>query len=165
MAVTRIEAPYGAARGAWPPRGPRPLIGVKRPAAGPAYGRGGGAGAREGGTQMVELTTPAELLCQMLDRMRAVAHRNPREDDRSLRELEEEIDDLDEEHRHELVALLWVGRGVFEEGEWAEAVATAAERDTGPTSAYLLRDPLAPDEIAAGLEALGHDHVLGDGRF
>jgi hypothetical protein len=114
---------------------------------------------------MIELTTPPELLCQMLDRMRAVADRNPSEGDPSLGELRGEIDDLDDEHRHELVALLWVGRGVFDESEWGEAVATAAERDTGPTSAYLLGDPLAPDEIAAGLEALGHDHLLEDGAY
>jgi hypothetical protein len=114
---------------------------------------------------MTELTTPPDILCQMIDRMRAVADRNAADGDPSLRELRCEIDDMDEDHRHELVALLWVGRGVFEAGEWDEALATAAERDTGPTSAYLLGDPLAPDEIAAGLEALGHDHLLRDGAY
>lgn len=114
---------------------------------------------------MTELTTPPQLMCQILDRMRAVADRNARDGDPSLGELRREIDALDEDHRHELVALLWVGRGVFEEDDWDEALATAAERDTGPTSAYLLGDPMAPDEIAAGLEALGHDHLLRDGAY
>ena len=114
---------------------------------------------------MVELVTPPDLLCQILDRMRALADRNAREGDLSLREMRREIDAMDDDHRHELVALLWVGRGVYEEDEWEEALATAAERDTGPTSAYLLGDPLAADEIAAGLEAVGHNHVLRDGAY
>lgn len=114
---------------------------------------------------MVELITPPGLLCQILDRMRAVADRNARDGDPSLHELRREIDGMDEDHRHELVALLWVGRGDYEEDEWEEALAAAAERDTGPTSAYLLGDPLVADEIAAGLEALGHDHLLRDGAY
>lgn len=114
---------------------------------------------------MIEMSMPPDTLCQVLDRMRAVADRNAPDDDPSLAELRAEIDDLDEEHRHELVALLWVGRGVFGRGEWDEALTTAADRETGPTSAYLLDDPLAPDEIAVGLEILGHDHLLRDGAY
>lgn len=80
-------------------------------------------------------------------------------------ELRGEIDALDDDHRHEIVALLWVGRGDFVEAEWPEAVRLAAERDVGPTSEYLLSHAQSADHIAAGLEELGHDHLVGDGRY
>jgi hypothetical protein len=80
-------------------------------------------------------------------------------------EIAGEIDALDDDHRHELIALMWMGRGDFGAGEWAEALRLAAERDEGPASAYLLSHPMAGDEIAAGLEEMGHDHVLSDGRY
>lgn len=83
----------------------------------------------------------------------------------SREELIEEIDGMDPEHQQELVALMWVGRGDFGSDEWPEALAMAAERADAPASQYLLSHPLAADEIAVGLEELGHDHVLQDGDY
>jgi hypothetical protein len=80
-------------------------------------------------------------------------------------ELAGEIDALDDEHRHELIALMWLGRGDFGPDEWEEALRLAAERDEGPASAYLLSHPMAGDEIASGLEELGHDQILTEGRY
>ncbi len=131
---------------------------------------------------MTELSIPAPFLRMLIDQMRARGARAGRtttrggeDEDMALfetapgdlreDELRSEIDALDEEHRHELVALLWVGRGDFSEAEWSEAVALAAERDVGPTSDYLLGHPEAADHIAAGLEELGHDHLVRDARY
>ncbi len=83
----------------------------------------------------------------------------------SHEELTEEIDAMDPDHQHELVALMWVGRGDFGPEEWADALAMAAERADSPTSQYLLSHPMAADDIASGLEALGHDHILQDGAY
>lgn len=83
----------------------------------------------------------------------------------SQEELMEEIDAMTPDHQYELVALMWVGRGDFGEADWEEALALAAERAFRPTSEYLLSHPLAADDIANGLEVLGHDHLLLDGSY
>lgn len=85
--------------------------------------------------------------------------------DLSHEELVEEIDTMDPAHQHELVALMWVGRGDFGAEEWSDALAMAAERADSPTSQYLLAHPMAADDIASGLETLGHDHILQDGSY
>ena len=85
--------------------------------------------------------------------------------DASRAELVQEIDGMDPEHQIELVALMWVGRGDFGQQEWDEALALATERADTPTSRYLLRHPMAADDIAIGLEELGHDHILQDGTY
>ena len=82
-----------------------------------------------------------------------------------LDELIAEIDSMDDEDQQELVALMWVGRGDFDRDNWRDAVALAAERADTPTSLYLLSHPMAADEIVAGLEIMGHDHVLVDGTY
>ncbi|XDA97984.1 DUF3775 domain-containing protein [Sulfitobacter sp. LCG007] len=69
---------------------------------------------------------------------------------------------MDPEHQVELVALMWVGRGDFGQENWGEALALATERADTPTSRYLLSHPMAADDIASGLDELGHDHILQD---
>jgi len=39
------------------------------------------------------------------------------------------------------------------------------QRADAPASHYLLSHPMAADEIASGLEELGHDHLLEDGSY
>lgn len=80
-------------------------------------------------------------------------------------DLVEEINGMDFGQQQELVALMWVGRGDLGAGEWADALALAEERAETPTPQYLLSHPLAADDIASGLEALGHDHILQDGGY
>lgn len=80
-------------------------------------------------------------------------------------ELVDEIEAMDPEHQVELVALMWVGRGDFGQEDWGEALALATERADTPTSRYLLSHPMAADDIASGLEELGHDHILQDGAY
>lgn len=131
---------------------------------------------------MTELNIPAPFLRLLIDQLRARGARAGRStaggseaEDMALfetgpgdlceAELRSEIDALDEDHRHELVALLWVGRGDFSEAEWPEALDLAAERAVGPTSDYVLGHPQAADHVAAGLEELGHEHLVGDGSY
>ena len=135
---------------------------------------------------MDELTINSEYMRRLIEKLRAVMGRegevmpdiggNASDDegpstlqetpgDFLLQELTEEIDALDVDHKHELVALIWLGRGDFGASEWAEALALAEERHDGPTSKYLLSHPRVADQIASGLEELGYSHVLQDGLY
>jgi hypothetical protein len=49
--------------------------------------------------------------------------------------------------------LAWVGRGDYAADQWAEAVAEARQRPTGPTSRYLLGIPVLADYLDEGLAA------------
>jgi Protein of unknown function (DUF3775) len=63
------------------------------------------------------------------------------------------VADLDEDETAALVALLWIGRGDFEAGDWEDAVAQARERRETPTATYLLGEPLLPDYLEDALAA------------
>ncbi|MFY0691084.1 MAG: DUF3775 domain-containing protein [Paracoccaceae bacterium] len=135
---------------------------------------------------MDELSINSEYMRRLIDKLRAVMGRegevmpeigsNPSDDERPmtlqetegdllLEELEEEIEAMDEGHRIELVALMWIGRGDFPADEWQEARDLARERQEGPTARYLLSHPRVADQIASGLEELGHSHILQDGLY
>jgi len=135
---------------------------------------------------MNDVTINSEYMRRIVEKLRAVMGRegtvipdaggNPSDDERPAtlqetpgdmlrQELREEIDALDVDHKHELVALMWIGRGDFQAGDWQEALELAEERHEGPTSRYLLSHPMVADELAIGLEEMGHAHVLQDGRY
>ena len=78
-----------------------------------------------------------------------------RELERAEGELRGFIDRMDEEEQAALVAVMWIGRGVFEADEWDEAYATAMHEATTPTADYLIGTPHVSDNLEAGLEALG----------
>lgn len=80
-----------------------------------------------------------------------------REISRAEPELRAFIADMNEDEQADLVAILWVGRGVFEPEEFAQAVATARQEKTTPTEDYLMATPNLAYDIEAGLEALGVD--------
>ena len=67
------------------------------------------------------------------------------------------IDGLNDEEKAHLTAIAWVGRGAFEPEDYAEAVRTAVTEATIPTADYLMGMPHLPENIEAGLEALGVD--------
>jgi Protein of unknown function (DUF3775) len=135
----------------------------------------------------VELSIDPEYLRSLIFRLRAILAREARDMDDSgsnasddevpatlqevagdLQEEEilEEIDAMDDDHKIELVALMWVGRGDFDAEEWEEALQMAEERHKGPTSAYILSHPLVPDYWAEALDALGHgSEVVEHGEF
>ena len=71
-------------------------------------------------------------------------------------EIKDAIDSLNVDHQAELVALTWLGRGDFTAQDWKEAVETARERRTNPTSEYLLGTPMLGDYLEEGLTLLGY---------
>ena len=70
-------------------------------------------------------------------------------------QIREFIEGLNDDERHDLVALTWSGRGDFEATDWPEALRTAREREAGPTADYLLGIPNLGDLLDEGLNALG----------
>ena len=72
-------------------------------------------------------------------------------------EIKDTIDGLNEDHQAELLALTWIGRGDYTGGEWQEALNTARERRSNPTSEYLLGTPMLGDYLEEGLVALGYE--------
>ena len=78
--------------------------------------------------------------------------------DLTEREIRDVIEGLNEDERHDLIALVYVGRGDFEPEEWADAVRLAREREDASrigTSDYLLGIPNLPDLLDEGLAAMG----------
>lgn len=76
-------------------------------------------------------------------------------------ELRAFIDGLNDDDKHQLTAVAWVGRGAFEPEDFDEAVATAAAEATTPTADYLMGMPHLAENLEAGLDALGVD-VAGE---
>ncbi len=78
-------------------------------------------------------------------------------DDPTYQELREAIEDLDEDAAHELVAMMWIGRGTYDAEDWEEAVETAREEATNSTADYLIGTPQLGDFLEEGLTALGYE--------
>jgi hypothetical protein len=68
------------------------------------------------------------------------------------------VDALNGDELADLLALVWLGRGDYAGEEWAEAQAAADdETGDGDAVAEIIQDPQLPDDVAAGLEALGYE--------
>ena len=78
-----------------------------------------------------------------------------RELDRAEAELRAFIDQLTDEEKASLVAVMWIGRDSFDASELEEAKRTAVEEATTPTADYLLGSPHLSDHLENGLDALG----------
>ena len=78
-----------------------------------------------------------------------------RELDRAEEEFDAVIESLNDDERANLVALMWIGRGSFDAGDWDEALATALEEASTPTAEYLKGSPHLADHLENGLDALG----------
>jgi hypothetical protein len=79
-------------------------------------------------------------------------------DDATEEELREVISGLNEDERHDLIALVYVGRGDMEAEEWVEAVRLARERESRgslSTADWLLGIPNLGDLLDEGLNAMG----------
>jgi hypothetical protein len=72
-------------------------------------------------------------------------------------QLRDFIAGLNDDDKAQLTAIAWVGRGAFEPEEFEDAVQTAIEEATTPTEDYLMGMPHLPENLEAGLEALGVD--------
>lgn len=81
-------------------------------------------------------------------------------DDLTREELIEEIEGLSADQKIELVALMWLGRGDGEPGEWQNLVELASARHETPAASYLLDHPLVADYWAEGLDRLGYGTLL-----
>lgn len=77
-------------------------------------------------------------------------------DDATYQELKSAIALLEVGQQATLVALMWLGRGSFDPGEWAEAMAEAYERWTPRTADYLISTPLLADYLEEGLALFGY---------
>ena len=79
-------------------------------------------------------------------------------DDATEEEVREFISGLNEDERHDLIALVYIGRGDMEPEEWVEAVRLAREReDRGSlsTADWLLGIPNLGDLLDEGINAMG----------
>ncbi len=78
-----------------------------------------------------------------------------REMERAEPELRGFVDNLNEDEKASLVAVMWIGRDSFDADDLEEAKATAREEATTPTADYLLGTPHLADHLENGLDALG----------
>jgi hypothetical protein len=79
-------------------------------------------------------------------------------DDATEEEFREVIGGLNDDERAELIALVYIGRGDMEPGEWLDAVRLAREREAAnvlPTAQWLLGIPNLGDLWDEGLAAMG----------
>jgi hypothetical protein len=79
-------------------------------------------------------------------------------DDMTEAEVRDMIGGLNEDERHDLIALIYVGRGDFAPEEWGDAVRLAREREDASrlsTSDWLLGIPNLADLLDEGLAAMG----------
>ncbi|MBL4602904.1 MAG: DUF3775 domain-containing protein, partial [Emcibacteraceae bacterium] len=74
-------------------------------------------------------------------------------------ELKGAIDSLNEEEKHGLIALMWIGRGTYSADELTKAIAIAHARssDNKRTAEYLIETPLLPDYLEEGVIQLSDD--------
>lgn len=72
-------------------------------------------------------------------------------DDPVYQELKSFIDDLDIDEQCEVVALMWIGRGDYEPGEWQRAFQVAQDEHNERTAEYLLGTPLLADLLIEGM--------------
>jgi hypothetical protein len=77
-------------------------------------------------------------------------------DNPTEQELSAALDALDDDQRVELLALMWLGRGDFERGEWRDALARAREVHNAAETEYLMGTPLLADYLEEALDALGY---------
>lgn len=65
---------------------------------------------------------------------------------------------LHEEQLHEVVALMWVGRGDYDRYSWRDALEAARDlSDERDMDVYLVGTPMLADLLEEGLTQLGHD--------
>lgn len=76
-------------------------------------------------------------------------------DDSTFREFKAMVRDLEPDQQHQLVALMWLGRGDYSLDEWEDAVMEAAENATRSTPQYLMAHPQIADFLMDGLEIFG----------
>jgi hypothetical protein len=77
--------------------------------------------------------------------------------DPTFEEFKATVEDLEPDQQAAVVALMWLGRGDYDEGEWGAALAAATARRTRRTAEYLIGTPLVADYLREGLSLMGYD--------
>lgn len=75
--------------------------------------------------------------------------------DPTFQEFKSIVLDLEPDQQHQLVALMWLGRGDYVMEEWNDAVEYAAENAGPNTAQYLIAHPLLSDYLEEGLQLHG----------
>lgn len=78
------------------------------------------------------------------------------DDDTTLQEFTAIVADLEPDQQQEVVALMWMGRGDFDVGEWRDCVKEARANWSPRTAEYLIAHPMVADHLAEGLDMLGY---------
>src|ERR687890_2730443 len=79
-------------------------------------------------------------------------------DDATEEEIREVIAGLNEDERHDLIALVYIGRGDMDPEEWGAATRLAREREDAaslPTADWLLRIPNLGGLLDEGINSVG----------
>ena len=71
--------------------------------------------------------------------------------DDTLHELNSAISDLNDDEQRDLIALIWLGRGDFALGQWAEARGAASEIGRDRAQRYVAGIPLVSHDLEDGL--------------
>lgn len=77
------------------------------------------------------------------------------EDDPTYEELKSFLESLNEDEIVDLLALTWLGRGVFTTDDWANAIDEAQRANNEHTPDYLIGTPLLSDYLEEGLSQFG----------
>ncbi len=85
----------------------------------------------------------------------AWAHQGSRRQHGTRTELHEFLDNLNDDEKAGLIALMWIGRETFGPDELAEAIATAQTERGSRGEDYLMAEPQLADFLESGMEALG----------
>lgn len=79
------------------------------------------------------------------------------EDDLTLQEVRNAIEEMDPDQQLDLLTLMYVGRGDFDVEEWSAARKEAKNNLAPDLTGYLISKPLIADYLAKGLELLGYN--------
>ena len=77
------------------------------------------------------------------------------DEDARRRETVEFIAGLNVEEQTDLLALIWLGRGDYDIGEWDDAVSEAEARIAARDPDYMIGNAALPEYLGDGLEAFG----------
>jgi hypothetical protein len=78
------------------------------------------------------------------------------DDNPTRQELSGALDALNDDQKVELLALMWLGRGDFDRGEWLDALVQAREIHNAAETEYLIGTPLLADYLEEAVATLGY---------
>ena len=88
---------------------------------------------------------------------KAVAALEDTPDNPTREELRGALEELNVDQINEVLALVYMGRGDYDEEQWDEALTAAREASNRRVVSYLLETPLLADLLEEGLDLLGYN--------